>query len=457
MNQLIILTITIINVIYAKRLQNEKENLIREYSEQDPNGGKTLKFVFSVFRHGARAPYDNIVNQRDLFGEKWEFKEELTPVGMRMHYLLGHANYLRYKDLIGDSYSRRHIETFSTDVNRTIQSGLSHLNGLFPHGTGKKLSNEQQNEALPPVKVPNLDDVLGKLGNNALPKQANVFALSQFNVKDLYFSFEFGHCSGLANYLGENINTTVTVKMMEEFNSTHGGDLINALNLTDPITFELIHSMGDAIIADDRDNRELQSLLRKGLDVGSIYSGLKAIVEEEMLSDFSKDGGEVYVPRLVNTNFFKRVIRQFNQVANKETELRYVIHSAHDTDVSILSNFLNYTLNADLHYPEFASMINIELYQLEHSNFTVRIIFDDFELYEDSLENFTAKVEKAIFTSEEVTSFCAYDDFTLDMILKIIIICLSVVIFVLIIAAFYMYFKHRQFYLKLEEMENSEE
>ena len=58
----------------------------------DISATQSLKYVFEVVRHGARAP---LINDTARFGDVF-ITGELTPNGMRQRFLLGRHNYQRY-------------------------------------------------------------------------------------------------------------------------------------------------------------------------------------------------------------------------------------------------------------------------------------------------------------------------------------------------------------------------
>ena len=92
-----------------------------------------LIFVMTHFRHGARAP-SALKNNIDEIGEKWLISGELTAVGERMHYLLGLRNRIRYideKKFLSEKFNSNELEVISTNVERTIASLSSHLQGLY--------------------------------------------------------------------------------------------------------------------------------------------------------------------------------------------------------------------------------------------------------------------------------------------------------------------------------------
>lgn len=68
---------------------------------------------------------------------------QLNTIGMRQQYLLGtylRADYVDREELIGKTYDPKTVEVFAiSDVDRTYDSALSRLYGLFPAGTGWKI------------------------------------------------------------------------------------------------------------------------------------------------------------------------------------------------------------------------------------------------------------------------------------------------------------------------------
>ena len=108
------------------------------------------------FRHGARSPVKLNTNNIDLLGEKWFNPGELTAIGERMHYLLGLRNRFRYineKNFLSEKYNSIELEIVSTNVERTIASLSSHLQGLYPQNKilGNNLTNFQLEKSDPPI------------------------------------------------------------------------------------------------------------------------------------------------------------------------------------------------------------------------------------------------------------------------------------------------------------------
>jgi lysosomal acid phosphatase len=108
-----------------------------------------LHQVVSLFRHGARYHLNTLYDGNSTYNI-WG---ELTPVGMRQHQTLGktlNKEYIQNLKFLPVSFDKKQVEVYSTDFNRTIQSAMSQLYGLYPPGNGPKLQTVQTKYHLPP-------------------------------------------------------------------------------------------------------------------------------------------------------------------------------------------------------------------------------------------------------------------------------------------------------------------
>ena len=124
----------ILTVIVSKNLKSSIKN----------NADKLL-FVWKHFRHGARGPYIGInpKTHLDFIGETWNTVGELTPLGLRMHYLLGVATKKRYSNFLSEKYNPNELYISSTNVNRTLLSVYSFLKGFYDNNTSIDLTEKQ--------------------------------------------------------------------------------------------------------------------------------------------------------------------------------------------------------------------------------------------------------------------------------------------------------------------------
>ena len=105
------------------------DNNMQKYSHKENDN---LYFIFSIFRHGARAPMDKeLQNNTDILGGKWNKKAELTSTGRKQHYMIGTKNKLRYSGFINNTYNPEEILIYSTNTDRTISSAQCQLLGLY--------------------------------------------------------------------------------------------------------------------------------------------------------------------------------------------------------------------------------------------------------------------------------------------------------------------------------------
>ena len=132
----------------------------------------SLKYVFEIVRHGARAPIykDSKFSISDT--------QMLTPQGMRQRYLLGKYNHEKYAKELGGHDILKPDGFFnmqSTDVFRTIQSGYSELMGLY-HSSGKiqpqlthqqKVNLDAETRGMVPFLTRKIKDIKIVLDHNA--------------------------------------------------------------------------------------------------------------------------------------------------------------------------------------------------------------------------------------------------------------------------------------------------
>ena len=122
------------------------------------DGDDRLVFLYTHFRHGSRAPMDIKDDFTDLLGEKWNNPGELTGIGQRMHYLLGLRNRIRYiekEKFLSEKFDPHEILIYSSNLNRTMLSAASQLQGLYPQSSkkGETLTDAQEKRKLQSLQL----------------------------------------------------------------------------------------------------------------------------------------------------------------------------------------------------------------------------------------------------------------------------------------------------------------
>ena len=95
-----------------------------------------LIYMADVANPGARYPVNDVYDGK----ANAEMQGQLNTVGMRQQFLLGtylRADYIDQIQLIDQKYNPNTVEVFACSaIDRTYDSALSRLFGLFPLGTG---------------------------------------------------------------------------------------------------------------------------------------------------------------------------------------------------------------------------------------------------------------------------------------------------------------------------------
>lgn len=416
----------------------------KSVNTEDVNDDKKKVFVFSLIRHGARAPY-RTTNNKDITGKEWELnKSELTNVGLRQHYILGLYQKETHKDLLSEKYSLGEMIAFSTDRNRTIQSFLAHFQGLYPDGP--TLSKEESDLAFPPLnrditeaEKKASEEMKGAISKNSI----NIMPYHLFD-NDNYINFP---CKGIPEY-GEEMNKSIE-KNVNEFKTKYQDFLkkqynwdlsqkdlkelrILFYNYADTYIAQYYEGMTGDIFADKTKEKEFVDDLDKFLSVdymdGSLGDDNKYISRIRTSRIFNN---------LINFYFKNRITKTISTVDNDYTSVnpKLLIYSAHDTNISQFMVFLKYALDIPITYSiPFASLYNFELYHKDNGNneesFTVRITYNGNEVYNKSFVEFKQKVSKALLSSNEIDSFCGFSASSLTIYI-IIIVVLSVLIIVM--------------------------
>ena len=171
------------------------------------NSEDKLLFVWQHFRHGARGPYVAVdpKTNLDFIGETWDGIGELTPLGMRMHYLLGISSKKSYSNFLSKTFNPNELYIVSTNVNRTINSVYSFLQGFYDNMTSTNLTDTQidrsnilnanYSEKIN-IKRKELDKKMVQGGNTFIPVQI-------FDKTKLEFGlYDVKSCPGIDKYCG---------------------------------------------------------------------------------------------------------------------------------------------------------------------------------------------------------------------------------------------------------------
>ena len=428
-------------------------------------------FAWQIHRHGARAPYKGVTNNMDVYHENWTEIEELTEVGKRMLYLLGvkiRKRYVEKYKLLSEQYNPQEIYIRSTDVNRTIESIESLLQGLYPKGTGPCFSQKIENDysrIFPPnkkyynefeeiIKSYNLTD------GSALPFKMSIEPIHLFyKPKHEFQLYDTNLCIGHKQ------------KYLEQQNSQRIKDLADDLNKKfDRLFFELegtnnetflydywtIYKYMDGFVCDDTDSRKFEYLF-KNYDFNlTKLDLLRNISKQYLWLDYSYVNypeGYNNISIVANSytmhsiiNWMEKSIEGFKH--NNSNYLKYVIYSAHDASIGALEHFMKYAFNTEVEYSSFAESRFFELYIDEDNVYKVRYLKGENSLKKIlTFDEFKKIIDEKTWNDKKVSDFCQFEgkpevdikdgnNTSLSFIFMISLIILNVIILFIILICF---------------------
>lgn len=290
---------------------------------------------------------------------------------MRQHYLIGSElryRYINSTKLLSPNYYKPEIQIYSTDYDRTLQSAMSQLSGLYPPETGPNLNKPSLNNiAVPPIKVQNVQNIINQLGNSALPNNIQVLPVFSSSIQDDASLIPYFDCPRY-DYLS-NINS----------NSSASQELLNQNeNLFQTISEAMKISKDEAI--------SIFPSLLDSLTINRFYNKNNSIPYQfntdffDQATTFSNKLNQLvyYTPdvmaRLAGSQFLLELYASLEKAKNQTSSYKFKLYSAHD---STLLNVLSALKLPNLDNPIFASNIIFELSVDQYYNYYVQTYYND--------------------------------------------------------------------------------
>ena len=400
-----------------------------------------LRFVFGMFRHGARAPWKSLnENNIDIFGSKWEGESQLTDVGVRQHYLLGYKNKQKYFSQLNiTDYNTNEFSIFSTETDRTVMSAYSELFGMFPPGSGPKLTEEQIPFAQPPMKTFNFSQKQEFLKDEVLQAAVALFPVHLFDKYASYFNlYDPKLCPRVKDYQDANKKSEKFLNYSNAIIKNYGDRIIKLINKTDINELKDYNSMYyvfDTFIANYFDGRNLDKLNETGINFEEFYN---------LTIDFLK-WDQFYInygdkDSIVARMSFSPVFRYLFDVIDARIGLdsseglispdyydslnpKMFLYSGHDTSLAAMNVFLSYMFGEDRvkqYYTYFASSFYFELYKNETKSnsemkheygeeYYLNILFNEKNIFGKSIsyKEFKDQIKNKLMNAQDVHDFCS--------------------------------------------------
>jgi hypothetical protein len=376
-----------------------------------------------MFRHGARSPVALDSDKNDAFGENWPNPGELTPVGMRMHYMLGLRNRDNYGDFIPKTWNTS-IFIRSSDYNRTMQSVQSQLQGFFEAGYGKKLTPFQKKTAF---AINNYNGKLAgyekKAGDFAIKGGIQVFPVHLFNRDSYLFQF-FYHPTTCKPYEAMLIKNRQGPKITGFFNKyvdQYGEQLYKLVGKTKEeikSDYMLTFSMMDSYISDLQDGRELKKANEAGINSTAYNKTAYEFSEIDIMNNWNGDE-KGFFARWTCSALFPEVLAWMDNriAADKAGNKNYSgyklpkmgIFSTHDVTVGSALTCLNIAFGSRKYYTPYACDLFWELHNNDNE-WTVQIKYNGHNLLNIAYEEFKEKLSSILMPHEQIKHICENED-----------------------------------------------
>ena len=403
-----------------------------------------LVFLYTHFRHGARAPITIDENFTDLVKEKWNNPGELTGVGQRMHYLLGLRNRIKYiknETFLSEKFDPHEILIFSSNLNRTIVSVSSQLQGFFPQSSekGEVLTENQENVAYPGVDV-NCDEINNEIKNlngAALPNKMTLAPVRMVNDNDKKMNvYDLTECTEERDQIKKENRETIpyVVNFTREYNEKYG-ETINKFLGTNNKNFTMldIDEFCDAFLSSYTDQRELTEFKKTGLDLKEMNDYCYEYFRVTYLYQFHGDKDRILAhvdsSKLMTELMYYMKRRLDADITEEDEDANFkdysipkmLMISGHDSTTSadeiFMLNALGLNVTEKYVFPRYASQLALEVRAKDdskkptsYSDYYVLGYFNDQELFNVPADEFINKIQADIWSQEKIDDFCGFND-----------------------------------------------
>ena len=423
--------------------------------------GKLL-FVLHHFRHGSRGSVMLLKeNYEDLFGNIWYTKGELTELGKRMTYILGYETRKRYNNFFSNKYNPKEFLIYSTDLNRTLESAYSYIQGLFSNIENDKLNNEQIKISIPPNNLSNeLLNEIKYLNNNIIRNNIPIIPVQVLNIKDHFFLLHdpesVSDCKPIWDLRVKTAKEDKFMNNLEKnFQIKYESKLRKYLNINIDFDIFYIDVLCDHYISSLTNKRDL-SKFYKVTNITeeefeeSCQNILSNIMEKVVFWDKK-------ITFMSQTHFVNKIIDWMEGIIKKDKKEindlldylypKFISFSAHDTSMSAFMMFMKEVFGTRFINPKFSASIFLELHKKDKnlkgdlSDYYINYIVNDEFLLRIDFEKFKNEAIKYFWSDYDIEKFCEFKIINVDEKKKIQYFYIEIIItlfFIVVIQIFFL-------------------
>ena len=392
------------------------------------NNADKLLFVWKHFRHGARGPYIavNPKTHLDFIGEVWNSLGELTPLGLRMHYLLGVSTKKAYSSFISEKYNPNELYIQSTNVNRTMISVYSFLKGLYDNNTSTDLTEKQINRAkiLNSNYSSDIEEKINKIGKKSIEGGVSEIPVHIIDRTKLEFGlYEAGNCPGITKYQKENQESERVKKIYEEIkkhtNDTFGNYVLKFMNTTDLnylFNKTNIYYLSDTFFSNYFNGRKMKYINDTGINMEEFFQNSFNVtfIDTYHYTFGIPSTDTVYI---TVSPMFRNILHYMDlriklDKENKADEIiadspRFVVMSGHDTSLAPIDIFMESEFGIDFGMATYASSQTFELWKNGTTgNYSIHYLFNQELKGVFDMDYFINKLNDKIYTPDKLREIC---------------------------------------------------
>ena len=385
------------------------------------------RFIFKIFRHGARAPFTD-KNGIDALLNYWkEGNYKITSLGIRQEYVMGLHDRIKYSKYLDEKFSPKEIKAMSSNADRTIISANAYLMGLYNKQFKEEFTSTQRLNSIPPIYDNiNIQSIENEYSDFFSPHNIQLIPVHILKEANRLNFFK-ENCPFAEKVFQKNLNLSKIVNFYTKFNKTYAEELCKLLNIPYPNSkthfmnhkevFWFSDSINNAYIHD----KEIEILKNSSINMTQL---LKDAHESIYLDNFYYFAGDKQMSMVYSTSLLQEIIKLMKARVEIDEEnglkqtydaknTKFVIYALHDYDLTSVFVSLSSIFNLNItFFPTFSSSITLELVYYgedDHVNkddFYINFNFNGKEIFNFSFSYFYEKIEKNIYNEKEFYNYC---------------------------------------------------
>jgi hypothetical protein len=314
------------------------------------------------------------------------------------------------------------------------------MQGLYPSDDelGLTLEEEKEEYAFPNIywDYGYIKDKIGKIKGKAMPNLMTLIPIRMINENEKKIAiYDIGECGKKRDEIKEKNRKTlpILINMEIEFNEKYGKILNEFYEENATYDYIFMNRFCDAIISGIFGGRNMSEFRKTEIDLDEIktycFEVQKMNYQEHILGDKEHILAPLEASKLMREiiHYMKqRIDIDINQEKIEEEYLDYsrpkmVMISGHDSTISCHEMFIIDSLGFDDNYfrlAKYGAQLALEVTRKEapadevkkmtYKDYTLNYYFNDELLFEMPVDEFIEKIEKKLWTDEQIDKFCGF-------------------------------------------------